>query len=59
MPKYGVINGTEITEAIIADTLEDAIQATGEQCVELPEHVGVWWRYENGNFIPFHPVTEE
>ena len=59
MPKYGLINGTRIAEAIIADSLEDAIQITQGQCVELPDHVGIWWQYEDGNFTFPEPVIEE
>ena len=59
MAKYGVINGITIVDAIIADSLEDAIQVTKQQCVELPDHVGVWWQYENSNFTFPEPVIEE
>ena len=56
MPKYAILDGINIINTIVADSLEIAQEVTGKPCVEftteLAEPGGT---YENGIFIQKKP----
>jgi hypothetical protein len=62
MTNFAVLNTNgEITNTIVADSLDIAITATGANCVELPETgFGIGDSYDGTQFIKFvEPVITE
>lgn len=53
MTVFAVLQNTQITNVIVADTQEIAEMVTGFDCVEIPEglHAGIGWVYKDNKFI--------
>lgn len=54
MAVFGILSGDLISNAIVAESLEDAINLVGEKIVELPVgpgEPGIGWKYLDGVFI--------
>jgi len=53
MAIFAVIPTEQITNVIVAETLEIAEMVTGVNCVEIPEgsFAGIGWGYKNNKFI--------
>jgi hypothetical protein len=60
MARFAVINDNKVINVIIADTLEDAVAATGFSCVEdnpeVPAYIGLGW---DGVSFEQPPVEDE
>jgi hypothetical protein len=56
MATFAVLGGTQVSNIIVADTLDDAQMATGSTCVEYTEAnpAGIGWTYDpaTGTFTP-------
>jgi hypothetical protein len=59
MPTYAVLQDNEVTNVIVAETLEDAMEVTGLTCVETtPENpTNIGYKYNGTTFE--EPVVEE
>lgn len=62
MAVFAVLQNTQITNVIVADTQEIAEMVTALNCVEIPEGVnaGIGWTYVDGNFVaPVEPIVSD
>jgi len=53
MANFAVINGTKVINHIVAESINDAEQATNSTCIEVENgiHFDIGWDYINGVFI--------
>lgn len=61
MAKFAVLQGSSISNLIIADNVESAELATKLTCIELDENsfVGIGWSYVDGEFMAPAKVEDE
>jgi hypothetical protein len=52
MANYAVLENNIVTNVVVADSVEDAVQATGLTCVEYTEEspAGIGWTYDGTSF---------
>lgn len=58
---FAVIHNGQVSNLIVADTLQVAEAVTGYICIEYTDHttVGIGWTYNGVNFINPNPIIEE
>jgi hypothetical protein len=59
MANYAVLNGNNVENIIVADSLEIAETVTQKTCVEYDDSnpAGIGWTYNGANFVA--PTPEE
>ena len=62
MAVFAVLQAGNISNVIVAETLEIAEMVTGLDCVEIPEGslAGIGWSYKDNKFVaPVEPAIED
>jgi hypothetical protein len=53
MPTFAVLNGSIVTNIIVADSLQDAKELTNSDCVEYTEETPAYlgWSFDGEKFV--------